>query len=494
MSESISFSAAAATLVAQTPKLEERVAELTQDVRLTVLPPTRSGKRIHDAVRVHEMDRETVEGYLPSPEAFEQAEERLVAAGFKLLARSRFAISASAPHDLVSSFADAKLAVQVGDPKDPATLFLGPAESMAVDVQKRAPGLDHLVFIPPPTLFLPAATSPPGPPSQPAGPMPNPPALNYHHLREQDLVRLLNVPPGATGAGVKVAVVDTGFYLQHPYYAQRQVDATHHTPPGSSPAEDDADGHGTAILWNLTTVAPGATILAVKQSSPPQDALVLAADEGARVISCSWGWDNELSFPSLELEIKLLSQQGVVLLFAAGNGHRAWPSSMPEVISVGGVFADPADDLQASSYASGFPSNLYPSRLVPDLCGLCGQKPRGIYLPMPCPPGCEFDVRYDAHGQLFDRGDQTGGSDGWVVASGTSSATPQVAGIVALLLEKADAQGKTLTVDQIRTILSQAATPVSKGENAFRFPATSQVPNVACGHGLANAARALALV
>jgi hypothetical protein len=64
---------------------------------------------------------------------------------------------------------------------------------------------------------------------------------------------------------------------------------------------------------------------------------------------------------------------------------------MPDVISAGGVFVDKEGSMQASDYASAFPSKIYPGRSVPDLCGLVGMLPRATYIMLPVPPGSETD-------------------------------------------------------------------------------------------------------
>jgi len=338
--------------------------------------------------------------------------------------------------------------------------------------------IDHFVFTPPPLFF--------------ARPSADIPQLSYHHLKPTDLRRLLQVPDDApTGAGVRLAIVDSGFY-PHPYYQTNGFTIHRITAPAASPPEKDDNGHGTAILLNALATAPQATILAIPQTDPPQVSLEVAFyDNQAQIVSCSWGWDYEQAHSVLELTIRDIVQEGGIVLFAAGNGHYAWPGSMPEVLSIGGVYAESNGQLQASNYASGYVSSRYPGRRIPDVSGLCGQLPAGIYIPMPTQPGSEMDR--ELGGRSFDRFDETGTTDGWCVASGTSSATPQVAGIVALLLSAAQAKGQILTSSQVRKILEQTAVPVETGNNAFGFPAVGH-PNVAVGFGLVNAKGALAQV
>jgi hypothetical protein len=69
--------------------------------------------------------------------------------------------------------------------------------------------IDHLVFIPPPLFFA--------PPSVDA------PKHSYFAIDSAAIRRLLRVPNGVIGAGVKVALVDSGFF-KHPYYAANNLD------------------------------------------------------------------------------------------------------------------------------------------------------------------------------------------------------------------------------------------------------------------------------
>jgi len=473
--------------------------ELADNVTLTVAPKTMSGKQIQQTRGL--LSSEPLNDYRPLPEAQQKAVTQLKSLGFQVIREGRFGITVRASARLVKEVlkedllllrrprrsraqSEENFTAEEAPPR-PRELFVAPRSSMTIK-STVSDSIDDFVFTPPALLCA--------PPTPPAA---TPPAgLGYHYMTEATIRSLLRVPnPGPTGAGVSVAVVDTGFQTNHPYYQSRGYQFAAVSEPGGTQPTHDPVGHGTAVTWNVFAVAPGAAVTGIKFMKPPyQDALEIAAeDHGAKIISCSWCFDYEQSFPMLEASIKYLVEElGVVVLFAAGNGHQAWPASMPQVISVGGVFADQQNNLQVSSYASGFISSLYPPRRVPDVSGLCGQGPKAIYIPMPCPAGCTFDDDQWANGANFPNGDETMAQDGWTVASGTSSATPQVAGVIALLLEQAQSKGTVLTPAQVRGLLEQTAQPVTQGRNAFGFPAVGQ-PNVACGHGLVDATQLLTL-
>lgn len=468
--------------------LEEQVRSLAQEIVVTVVPPGRDGARLQD-MRGQVPSPDNVERVKPPEKATQDAAYRASRLGLRVLRVGRYSVTVSGPAHLIREQLGIELGVFAKPRMEPVAsvrvfaaatseprasdLYVAPLESLTVPAVP--PEIDDFVFVPPPIFFAPA-----DPPS----------GLAYHHLPLDRIAHLLQVPDAATGSGVRVAVVDTGFH-PHPYYSARAL-RYRAVPTESAPQpEIDTNGHGTAISANVFATARDAEVLGFQSSGTNPAALEDAADSGADVISCSWGWNHEQSFPVLELTINDIVQEGKIVLFAAGNGHLAWPGSMPAVLSVGGVFADPNNELEASNYASGFQSSLYPGRRVPNVSGLCGRTPKGIYIPLPCPPGSEIDRAQS--GSVFPSGDTTAASDGWTVASGTSSATPQIAGVAALLVAEARRKGVTLNTRRVQEILEQSAVPVQKGRNAFGFPATGH-PNVAVGFGLVNASAALALV
>lgn len=463
--------------------LRRRVSALEEGVQISISPRNRGGVRLkHMRGRTQGMSLNDAK---PHDGHCERALTFLESEGLVIQRQGRFGITAKGPARLLANLLGVPLclgaawrapvsrsmrlfASQLEAPLAD-DLFVAPRESLSVSGQSIHPSIDDFVFMPPPR---PAVTA-------------VPPSVHYPCLGSNAMRRHLQIAEGGTvnGRGVKVAVIDSGFFVGHPYFAQGGFDFE-----AVDPGEDQT-GHGTAMAWNILNVAPGCSLRGYRHEDPG-GAIERASDDGARIISCSWGWPEEQIFPLVELSIRsVIEEDGAVMLFASGNGERYWPSSHPLAIAVGGVHADPSNGtLQASDFASGFHSGAYPDRIVPDISGLCGLAPRGIYLPLPVPPGCELDVSF--FGGSYPEMDETAIDDGWIYNSGTSSATAQVAGIVALMTQRAAQIGKTLQPTQVRACLERSAVAVEQGRNAFGTLAVG-TPNTAVGWGLASAAAAL---
>ncbi len=336
-----------------------------------------------------------------------------------------------------------------------------------------------------------------------AGPSPLPPNKEYWHLRVPAGISLgANADRahrvGITGKGIKVSMVDSGHY-RHPFFTQRgyRVAPVVLGPAASDPTKDE-HGHGTGESANLFAVAPDAELLPVKINfvnsiGAFNKAVALRPD----IITCSWGSSRKnppLSAADQVLAVAVAAawNDGIIVVFSAGNGHFGFPGQHPDVISAGGVFRDVDDALRASDYASGFMSNLYPGRLVPDVCGLVGRQPGAAYIMLPVEPGCKID-REGAGGPHPPR-DETRQNDGWAAFSGTSAAAPQLAGAAALIKQACGG----LRPDQVRSILKRTAVDVKAGNcnpvcsPPSGNPATAGVDR-ATGHGLVNAQKAVLL-
>jgi serine protease AprX len=477
--------------IANSGALSRKVRELERNVTFTVAPKTMSGDRVQ-AHRSRLYGRD-IEGFRPQPLAVKRVIRELKRLGFKIVHEGTFGIAASGSAKLIEETLKIRLAIQARprqtslratqnfalsyESPSPEDLYVAPVESLTVRSTIND-YIDDFIFTPPPLMSATLSTVEP--------------SHSYFGIDATAIRRLLSVPDNSGGDGIKIAIIDTGFF-KHPYYSANQF-RYRPTRTRAQPApESDIDGHGTTLAYNVFAVAPRAIVMGFKKTEPPEIALEDAFAAGADIISCSWGWDREQTRPLLELVIKDIIAKGSIVLFSSGNGELSWPGSMSEILSIGGVYVDKQGQLEASNYASGFVSSLSGGRRGPDVCGLCGQKPKGIYITLPCPPNSDIDKGMASGGQIFPGGDETKPNDGWICASGTSSATPQIAGVIALMVEKARAKGQTLTLEDVRTILKETATPVERGNSAQGVPAVGH-PNVAVGFGLVNAAAALARI
>jgi subtilisin family serine protease len=195
-------------------------------------------------------------------------------------------------------------------------------------------------------------------------------------------------------------------------------------------------------LANLLASAPDVHAYSIKHGTDQVLGIARARAVRAAVISLSYVFPlnglTTLPDDLLPLRLAILDAiaSGVTVVAAAGNGQIAFPGMMPEVISVGGVAVNESGVLTKWPQSSSFISSIYAGRHVPDLCGIAS----GMWLPNP--PGMD---------EAWDHAD-----------GGTSSATPAVAGVCALLLQK----DPTLSPHQIRKLLMKTAKHVGAGTGA----------------------------
>lgn len=324
---------------------------------------------------------------------------------------------------------------------------------------------------------------------------PLPPRVGYHHLRvPADIATVLRCTPvhklGATGKGVLVAMPDTGFY-KHPFYAWHRYNYNATLSPDAVRLERDEYGHGTAEAANIFANAPDIDFVGVKMGGNATLAFKTTSDLHPAVMTNSWGYSlKDPPLPSFlkPLEaavIEAVRMRGITVCFSAGNGHFGFPGQMPDVISVGGVYAHEDLDgndfrLEASNYASSFDSQIYPGRHVPDVCGLVGMKPRAIYIMLPVESADQIDR--GLAGGSYPNKDETAPDDGWAVISGTSAASPQIAGVCALLKQVQPGLSPAL----IKAILRASARDVTQGQSAHGQPA-GEGHDGATGAGLVDA-------
>ena len=301
---------------------------------------------------------------------------------------------------------------------------------------------------------------------------------------------------GYTGAGVDVALIDTGV-APLPELGGRVVYGPDLSPESQIDAlrYNDTYGHGTTMAGliagrdpalpagqiaaanNYTGVAPGARIVSVKVSTfngATDVSQVLAAidwvvqhrqsgDLNIRVLNLSFGTDGTQDYrlDPLTYAAEVAWRAGIVVVAAGGNegfGNARLnnPAYDPFVIAVG------ADDTRGTA---GSGNDLVPAFSARgDMRGVDFVAPGRSVISLRV-PGSYVDVNHPAGrvGERFFRG------------SGTSQAAAVTSGVVALLLQ----QRPELTPDQVKYILRGSAAPLPSETS------------VAKGNGLVSISRAL---
>ena len=179
--------------------------------------------------------------------------------------------------------------------------------------------------------------------------------------------------PITNGAGVTVAVVDTGVDGQTPQLGGRVLAGQDLTGSGGRPANTDCYGHGTFVSGIIAAgqasgtgfsgVAPGVTILPIRVATSAEGGSpdVMAAGirqavaAGAKVINVSASTHE--SNANLAAAIADAVAHDVLVVAAAGNDERngdprPYPASYPGVVAVGAVDStgQRADFSQTGSY------------------------------------------------------------------------------------------------------------------------------------------------
>ncbi|MEZ4870188.1 MAG: S8 family serine peptidase [Caldilineaceae bacterium] len=277
------------------------------------------------------------------------------------------------------------------------------------------------------------------------------------HLTTAKVVDAWNVTRGNTD--IRVAIMDDGVDVGHPEFSSKVV-LQHNFETGANNGNPmtDADKHGTACAGVAIAAgvkaygsAPGCSLMAIRTPdylgvADEANMFSWAADNGADVISCSWGppdgyGTNDPLPDSTRVAIDYCvthgrSGKGIPIFWAAGNGNESVMldgyASNPNVIAVAA-----STDGEAKAWYSDVGAAVW-------ICAPSNGGSRAIFTT-------------DRRGSMgYNRGDATLGDAAGDYTNdfgGTSSATPLAAGIAALMLSV----NGDLSWRDVKTILAETA-------------------------------------
>ncbi|MDT0321121.1 S8 family peptidase [Streptomyces millisiae] len=239
---------------------------------------------------------------------------------------------------------------------------------------------------------------------------------------------------GYDGEGVTIAVLDTGISDDHEDVTPQVVAEQNFSESADT---EDHFGHGTHVAsiaagtgahsgGTYTGVAPGARLLDGKvldDSGSGWDSGIIAGmewavEQGADIVNMSLGgWATEEVDPLEEAVDALSAQSDTLFVIAAGNDGPSensigTPGTAESALTVGAV--DKQDQLADFSSVGG---RLRDAAVKPDLTG----------------PGVDIGAAAAPGSVIAQEG--TPVADGYVAISGTSMATPHVAGAAAILAQ-----------------------------------------------------------
>ena len=264
-----------------------------------------------------------------------------------------------------------------------------------------------------------------------------------------DLVKI-NTPEswryGIYGSGINVSIIDTGINPSHPDIAGRVTrfkDDVYH-PDDPDPDPYDNDGHGTHVAGTVggngaggitTGVAPNVSLFGVQVfdgdiafESTIINGIQWSIENNANIISMSLASTNTWTTPDCDQDDPVMTNainnaiaSGVIVVAAAGNnaGGVTSPACIRNATAVGAVYSD-----DMITYFSGRGAAIADHGVVA--------------------PGVGITSLYYL-------------TTGYIQISGTSMATPHVAGTYALMLEAAKRKGVALSPLEARSILMRTS-------------------------------------
>ena len=336
---------------------------------------------------------------------------------------------------------------------------------------------------------------------------------------------------GFTGKGITVGVVDSGCDATQPDLAKRvtknvKLISPEYANQGAKPTlvipvdmgpysnSDIGGGHGTHVAGIIAADSSSATDGSRFGAAPDANlacfsigealfttAVVTAYDYilsdpdmfGIDVINNSWGNSYRQFDPSdpVAVATKAVYDRGATVVFAAGNsGGNDVSASLnpfsqsPWVVSVA---AGTVERLRADFSSNGFINdNSEPTKISPNGHSTFLGDRIGLVHPDVTAPGVNISSTCNPTGSVV--GGCLPGKN--TTASGTSMASPAVAGAAAVLLQAQP----LLTPDEVRLALQASATPVAGEAAPSENSPTGDLPLWEVGYGFVNLDAAVSLV
>ncbi|MFH0830302.1 MAG: S8 family peptidase [Candidatus Aenigmatarchaeota archaeon] len=158
------------------------------------------------------------------------------------------------------------------------------------------------------------------------------------------------------GSPVKVAVLDSGAATTHPDLKNNIVLCKDTTGRKIADGCSDTDGHGTHVAGTIAAngkilgVAPDANLMIIKVCKPAgcywddlAEGIIYAADNGAKVISISIGGTSGSTI--MENAVNYAQSKGILVVVAAGNsgpGAVTYPAAYAYPMSIGAIDSNEA--------------------------------------------------------------------------------------------------------------------------------------------------------
>ena len=240
----------------------------------------------------------------------------------------------------------------------------------------------------------------------------------------EDVRQLHNVTEGeASGSGLSVVAMVSGVDPSHPVFEDATIEQVDVTGSG----EGDAVGHGTAVLGQITRLAPGADLTALRifgEEGQTKNNVIMRAYEWLHnntdtydVVNMSWG--SQQTSQAINRTHNGLVEKGIRDVVSAGNsGEKSGsPATAERAFSVAACTKE-GQIAEFSSYN--------PNRDNPDVAAI------GVDNRLAQASGTTMGQKLDGP---------------WVKSSGTSFSAPEVAAMVAKYLSAHEAAPETIMKD-----------------------------------------------